>query len=88
MMSISLCQQEYPLSYLDEQNNPKGVVFDFVNILQDKYGFNYKVKRAEQNIIGDADTGIISMVYKKVSTTKGVHFMKTKAVGTLHRTDW
>jgi hypothetical protein len=62
--------------------NPRGVVFDFVNILKDKFGFNYTVKMAEQNIIGDAETGIISMVYKKVSTTTGVQFLKTQAVGT------
>lgn len=59
------------MSYLDKMGNPKGVVFDFVNILKDKYGFNYKVKMAKENIIGDADTGIISMVYKKVSTATG-----------------
>jgi hypothetical protein len=40
-----------------------------VNILKDKYGFNYTVKKPDENVIGDADTGIISMVYKKVSAT-------------------
>jgi len=70
------------LSYLDKEHNPKGVVFDFVNILKDKYGFNYTVKLAKENIIGDANTGIISMVYKKVSTTTGIQFLKTQAVGT------
>lgn len=70
------------MSYLDDEGNPKGVVFDFVNILQDKFGFNYTVKLAKQNIIGDADTGIISMVYKKVSTATRVQFLKTQAVGT------
>jgi hypothetical protein len=59
-----------------------GVVFDFVNILKDKYGFNYTVKMAKEKIIGDANTGIISMVYKKVSTTAGVQFLETQAVGT------
>jgi hypothetical protein len=53
------------LSYI-EDGVPKGIVFDFVNILKDKYGFNYTVKMPEENIMGDGDTGIISMVYKKV----------------------
>jgi hypothetical protein len=48
---------------------PKGIVFDFVEILKDKYGFNYTVKIAEDNVIGDADTGIISMIHKKVRKT-------------------
>jgi hypothetical protein len=61
----SLNTQEFPLSYV-ENGVPKGIVFDFVNILKDKYGFNYTVKMPEENIIGDADTGIISMVHKKV----------------------
>jgi hypothetical protein len=69
------------LSYIEE-GKPKGVVFDFVNILKDKYGFNYTVKMAKENIIGDANTGIIGMVNKKVSTTTGVQFLKTQAVGT------
>jgi hypothetical protein len=49
---------------------PRGIVFDFVNILKDKYGFNYTVKMPKENIMGDAETGIISMVHKKVSATK------------------
>jgi len=53
-----------------------------VNILKEKYGFNYKVKMPKENIIGDAETGIISMVYKKVSRTTVVQFLKTQAVGT------
>jgi hypothetical protein len=61
-----LTQQEYPLSYM-EGDVPKGIVFDFVEILKDKYGFNYTVKMPQENIIGDEDRGIISMVYKKVS---------------------
>jgi hypothetical protein len=52
-----------------EDGVPKGIVFDFVNILKDKYGFNYTVKTPDENIIGDADTGIISMVYRKVHRT-------------------
>ena len=56
---------------MDDKHGPQGIVFDFVNILRDKYGFNYTVKIPKQNIIGDADTGIISMVYKNVSTTTG-----------------
>lgn len=59
------------MSYLDGNGNPQGVVFDVVNILKEKYGFNYTVKMPKQNIIGDADTGIISMVHKKVSATTG-----------------
>lgn len=60
------------MSYL-EDGIPKGIVFDFVEILRDKYGFNYTVKFPEDNIIGDADTGIISMLHKKVSkTTNGI----------------
>jgi hypothetical protein len=46
---------------------PKGVVFDFVEILKDKFGFNYTVKFPKENILGDANTGIISMLHKKVS---------------------
>jgi hypothetical protein len=49
---------------------PRGIVFDFVNILKDKYGFNYTVKMPKENIMGDADTGIVSMVHRRVSTTK------------------
>jgi hypothetical protein len=62
---FSLNTQEYPLSYV-EDGVPKGIVFDFVNILKDKYGFNYTVEMPKENIMGDADTGIVSMVYKKV----------------------
>jgi hypothetical protein len=40
-----------------------------VEILKDKYGFNYTVKIPEDNVIGDADTGIISMIQKKVRKT-------------------
>jgi hypothetical protein len=65
---VSLNTQEFPLSYV-EDGVPKGIVFDFVNILKDKYGFNYTVKLPQENIIGDADTGIISMVHKKVHRT-------------------
>jgi hypothetical protein len=64
------CKQEYPLSYVDSNGVAKGIVFDFVNILKDKYGFNYTVKMPKDNIMGDADTGIISLVHKRVSTTK------------------
>lgn len=52
-----------------EDGVPKGIVFDFVNILKEQYGFDYTVKMPEENIIGDADTGIISMVHKKVYRT-------------------
>ncbi|XP_069680618.1 glutamate receptor ionotropic, delta-1 [Periplaneta americana] len=54
---------DYPLSYM-EGSVGKGIVFDFVDILKEKYGFNYTVKMATENIIGDENTGIISMVYK------------------------
>ena len=78
---IAFCKQEYPLSYLDEDDNHKGVVFDFVNILKEKYGFTYTVKWATQNVIGDADTGIIGMVYKKVSTAAGYNSWRLKPLG-------
>jgi hypothetical protein len=71
---------------------PKGIVFDFVEILKDKYGFNYTVKIPQDNVIGDADTGIISMLHKKVrETTQGVDslleyilFSRTEVVLILH----
>jgi hypothetical protein len=69
-MFVSLCQQDKPLSYKGDDGNPKGIVFDFVNILKDRYGFNYTVRFADQNIIGDAETGIVGMVHRKVSATE------------------
>ncbi|PSN56156.1 Ionotropic receptor 76b [Blattella germanica] len=56
-----------PLSKRVGDKNYTGIVFDFIDILKEKYGFTYDVTfppSAEENIMGDADSGIIGRVYK------------------------
>ena len=62
--------QQPPLSVLYENGSYGGVVFDFIDILKVKYGFEYDVKfpsKEEDNIMGDANSGIMGKVYNNVS---------------------
>ncbi|XP_063233347.1 glutamate receptor ionotropic, delta-1 [Bacillus rossius redtenbacheri] len=58
---------DHPLSYVVEEGGRKvgkGVVFDFVEILRSKFGFTYEVLTPRENVIGDNNTGLLSMLNK------------------------
>ncbi|XP_052122781.1 glutamate receptor ionotropic, delta-1 [Frankliniella occidentalis] len=42
-----------------------GFAFEFVDILRDKFRFSYDIITPEQNVLGDAHTGILSLLYQK-----------------------
>lgn len=44
-----------------------GVAAEMVEILREKYGFSYTVVTPKENILGDEEEGIFSMLFKGVS---------------------
>jgi hypothetical protein len=69
-MLINIQLQNYPLSYAIMENDRwigKGIAFEFVNYLSEKYEFNYSVLIPEEEILGNEQTGIIGMLHNNVS---------------------
>lgn len=62
--------QNYPLSYATEVNGTlvgSGVAFNFINLLQKRYQFTYKVILPEEDILGTETTGIFGLLNTGVS---------------------
>ncbi|CAG2063669.1 unnamed protein product, partial [Timema podura] len=57
-----------PLSDMDANGKGVGIVFDFIEILRKKFGFTYTVKVPKENIIGNKEVGVLSMVHSGVSS--------------------
>nr|CAD7432142.1 unnamed protein product [Timema monikensis] len=53
-----------PLSDMDENGKGVGIIFDFIEILRKKFGFTYTVKVPKENIIGNKEIGVLSMVHR------------------------
>lgn len=68
-MNSAFDAQNKPLSYAEEENGTlvgKGVAFEFLSFLQEKYGFNYSVVLPKETENSNA-TGIFGMLDSGVS---------------------
>jgi len=63
-------EQDWPTSYTTRDSKGKlvghGTAFEFVEVLQEKFGFTYEVVVPEDNDIGDRDRGLLGMLNHKV----------------------
>lgn len=65
--------QNPPLSYTIKENDTlvgKGIAFDCINFIRDKYEFTYSVVLPQQDVLGNLKTegGLFEMLAQNVST--------------------
>lgn len=74
--------QNPPLSYTTKENNTlvgKGIAFDLINFIRDKYEFTYSIVLPQEDVLGDLKNkgGLFEMLAENVSNVK-IKFLVSK----------
>lgn len=72
-MKLLSLQKDYPLSWTNVNSSGnligKGIAFEIMETLREKFGFTYQVVTPSRNLLGDANNGIFGMLHSGVSVS-------------------